>query len=345
MAKYLIKLAAAALIAIISGVCIAGFMINNWSKERTLASESVILPFPRGTSLKSLSNSLEEEGVISSSLYYNIWVRVMARDYDRFQAGVYRFDSAMSPAQISQQFIDGKVYDPVVAEITIPEGFTSGKTISRLVANNIGRQKNLSKLVTNKKYLSSHKIPGKSVEGFLYPATYRFTKRLPTGREAFDKMITTFWENLPKNYQENVEKAGLTLEKAVIFASLIELETRYDDERSKVSEVIWRRLKTSQYLGIDAALIYGIIDYRGDITWKHLRDASNKYNLRKHKGLPPTAIGSPGKKSLQAVLTPTNLGNNFYVLKVNGDGRHHFSKNLKEHNKFVKLFVESTKRK
>ena len=66
-------------------------------------------------------------------------------------------------------------------------------------------------------------------------------------------MIETFWEKLPENYEAEVNKRGLTLERAVTFASLIEMETLLDEERPKVSEVIWARLKNGEPLAIDAA--------------------------------------------------------------------------------------------
>ena len=107
---------------------------------------------------------------------------------------------------------------------------------------------------------------------------------------------------------------------------------------NKISEVIWNRIKKGEPLGIDAALIYGIKNYQGDIKWKHLRDKKNKYNTRIHKGLPPGPIGAVSKVSLEAVLNPTAEGYYYYVLKA-GTTRHNFSKSLAEHNKFVKLLL------
>ena len=90
------------------------------------------------------------------------------------------------------------------------------------------------------------------------------------------------------------------------------------------------------------ALIYGIPDYAGDLKWAHLSDASNPYNGRIHKGLPPTPIGSPSAASLEAVLSPSNYGYYYYVLMPGGGGRHHFSKSLKEHNEHVRRLVDAT---
>ena len=156
-------------------------------------------------------------------------------------------------------------------------------------------------------------------------------------------MVRTFWEKLPKGYEAKVRKRGLSLERAVTFASLIEMETLLDEERSKVSEVIWARLKKGEPLAIDAALIYGIKNYKGNIRWRHLKDRSNKYNTRIYKGLPPSPIGSVSVASLEAVLNPTSEGYYYYVLKPDSSQSHHFSKTLKEHNQHVQKLVRKQK--
>ena len=156
-------------------------------------------------------------------------------------------------------------------------------------------------------------------------------------------MVETFWNRLPEDYVAQLESLGLSLHEAVIFASLIEKETAIEDEKPKVAEVIWNRLKRKDALGIDAAVIYGIKDYDGQIRWSHLRDRKNPYNLRIHRGLPPGPIGAVSVSSLQAILEPTSEGYYFYVLKVNSGGRHHFSKTLKEHNLYVQKLVRHQK--
>jgi UPF0755 protein len=189
------------------------------------------------------------------------------------------------------------------------------------------------------KLLDELRIPSTSLEGYLYPATYPFTK-IPDAQEVITRAVKTFWDRLPANYEEMVKEKGLDLNQAVIFASLIELETANDAERSFVSEVIWNRYNDKAALGIDAAIIYGIKDYDGDIRSRDLRDRSNLYNLRIHPGLPPTAIGSPSKESLLAVLSPSNKGYYYYVVDVDKENQHHFSKSLSEHNRYVRKLVK-----
>ena len=158
-------------------------------------------------------------------------------------------------------------------------------------------------------------------------------------------MIKEFYLKLPKNYEKKIHSYGLSLYEAVIFASLIEKETFLPEERDYIAEVIWNRLKANMPLGIDAAVIYGVKDWKGDLKTSHLRDRKNLYNLRIHRGLPPGPICSPSKASLEAVLTPSRKGHYYYVLLPGTQKRHHFSKTLKEHNLFVKKLVRYQKKK
>ncbi len=316
--------------------------VESWSLERHTIPSAIVYDFKRGTSLKQLSLDLYQRGVVNKGRLLHYWVRYFD-DYSKFQAGSYKFEGAIAPADIISMMKGGDTFVPVVLQFTIPEGFTYKKITDRLVAGGVGSPEEFAALEKSKTFLTEHKIPSSSVEGYLYPATYPFSK-IPTVKQALSRMIDTFWDNLPPDYAERVAEKELTLEQAVTFASLIELETAHDDERNLVSEVIWNRLNDNITLGIDASVIYGVADYKGNLQRKHLDDATNPYNSRIHGGLPPTAIGSPSRKSLEAVLTPSNFGYYYYVLDPSQGNRHHFSKTLKEHNRYVRKLINATRR-
>ncbi len=315
--------------------------LDSWVERPIQIKQEVIIEFKSGTTLKALSAELEQKGVIDHGWLFRIWVK-LTDEYPHFQAGRYHFTDKVAPHDIAVAMIKGDTWNPLVLSITIPEGFTLQETIARLARHGVGTVQSLTQLSKGAKFLTSLRIPSVSLEGFIYPATYAFYE-MPTPEQAISQMVENFWKNLPPDYESAVKAKGLTLKEAVTFASLIELETRVDEERAFVSEVIWRRLKDKAPLGIDAAIIYGIKDYDGNLRKVHLLDASNSYNTRIHVGLPPTPIGSPSRKSLEAVLTPSNLGYYYYVLKP-GDIHHHFSKSLAEHNQHVKILVNSFKK-
>jgi len=326
------------------GTAIAGggfFRLQQWAHKPLDVPGEKIIELKAGTSLAALAGDLAEAGVVTNGAFFHVWVR-FSGNYQKYQAGKYRFSGRYAPADVADMMIRGEVWNPIVLQITIPEGFKLRDVAERLAGNGVGHIVEINHLFSDPGFLQSLHVPGASLEGFLYPATYSFHE-MPTAMQALELMVKTFWQNLPKDYETSVKAKGLSLAEAVAFASLIELETRQDDEKPLISEVIWRRLKDKVPLAIDAAIIYGIPDYDGTIRWSHLSDAKNPYNTRIHVGLPPTAIGAPSTKSLESVLIPTNFGYYYYVL-IPGQGRHHFSKTLQEHNLHVKKLVNETKR-
>jgi UPF0755 protein len=330
--------------------------IEDWSSRPVILQSSQVVSFPKNTSLKQLSAELEGKKVLDRALFFRLWIRFHS-DFRKFQAGNYLFEGSTTPNQIIEKMIKGEVYLPVVLEYTIPEGFSLSQIISRLEEKKVATKEELETVSRSKEFFLENKITADSFEGYFYPATYQFTE-MPNAQKVFSEAIKVFRANLPDDYENRALSLGLTLHQAVTFASLIEIETAHSEERSKISEVIWNRLKANETLGIDASVIYGASNYRGDLTFKHLQDEQNLYNTRVHKGLPPGPIGSPSKASLEAVIAPTSLGYFYYVLDADTiikpglcatgssviPNSHHFSKTLAEHNSYVRKLVEASRK-
>lgn len=318
------------------------FGLHMWSQQPTQVASEVTIAYPPDTSLKKLAGTLKEHELISHDQLFVYLVKT-SFDYSKFQAGEYLFQGAVTPREIIEKLLQGKIAPEKVVTIAIPEGFTQKQIFKRLQENGLGSEATYWQLAKDKAFIRSQNVRASTLEGYLYPATYEFAEKA-TERQILQKMVKTFFNKLPSGYVEQLKKSRLTLNEAVTFASLIETETNVDEERPMVAEVIWNRLRDRSPLGIDSALIYGIKDYDGDIRWKHLRDKSNPYNTRIHKGLPPGPVASPALPSMEAVITPTKKGYYYYVLKA-GTNRHHFSKSLKEHNRHVKKLVRELKKK
>ena len=328
-------LACAALLVFISA-------LDEWSTRPINVTSEVIIQLKPGTGLRTISATLENQGVIDSQTFFMALVRLRA-DYTKVQAGSYLFKGNTSPSDVIRKIMTGDIYVPIVLQVSIPEGFTLKMLNERLAAKNVGKLAELQSLVKDVKFIRSLGIKANSLEGFTYPATYNF-EAMPDGREFYKKTVKTFFEKLPPNYEAAIAEAGLNLTQAVTFASLIELETMREEEKPLISEVIWARLKRGEPLGIDAAIIYGIANYDGDLKWKDLKNAKNPYNTRIHRGLPPGPIGAASRSSLVAVLNPSKLGYYYYVLDSSDQTRHLFSKTLSEHNAHVRRLVKSAGR-
>ncbi len=341
--KKIIKLFIQALL--LSSICLGSFVLylNHWVEAPISIPKETIVALQKNMPLRTFANELQKAGVISSAFLFHAWVRLHPRLYEHFQAGTYRFMVKASPQEIIKDISEGKTYALVVLEFTIPEGANFAQIQASLLEKGVGSPEEFHKLANDTQWLEQFHI--KSLEGFLFPATYQFFWHLPTAKEALERPIKEFFARIPSNYAEKIQKHDLTLEQWVTLASLIEKETAWDEERSHVAEVIWNRLRDKQPLGIDAAIIYGIKDYDGNITSKDLKDKKNPYNTRIIRGLPPSPIASPSLDSLLAVFTPSHEGYYYYVLIPNSEHKHHFSKSLKEHNAHVKELVKAQRKR
>ena len=276
-----------------------------------------------------------------------MWVRLFS-DYTRYQAGPYRLEPSASPLEIDTMIRNGEIFLPVLLELTIPEGFTTEQILQRAAEQNVGTIEELRNTLLDTDWRSRYpQLPDRmatdsSLEGYLFPATYRFTE-FPRPEDFLTTLLNTFFEKLPVYYLDELQKMELTLDQGVILASLIERETRVDEERPIVSDVIHNRLKRNMALGIDASIIYGIKDFDGNLRYRHLQDKRNSYNTRIYPGLPPTPICSPGLPSLEAVVSPSGHGYLYYVVDANDFSKHRFAKKLSEHNQNVKAYWKAKK--
>ncbi|MFK7872727.1 MAG: endolytic transglycosylase MltG [Oligoflexales bacterium] len=321
-----------------------GLVLGGWffysHKSMTLNTPQDITLSP-GQSVRHFAQQLESQGVIHSAFTFELTARSLGIS-GSFQAGTYRFTGDISSLDIMHAVQKGKTYNPLTLKITFPEGSNLKEVSTILWRHRLISKNSLWKGFKDTRWLRSLNIHTRTPEGYIYPSTYMFYGKKPSAKAVIKRAVQEFFNTLPKNYEEQVQANGLSLHDAITFASLIEKETALTKEMPLVSEVIWARLKNKEALGIDAALIYGIKNYKGNITWKHLRDRKNPYNTRIHKGLPPTPIASPSIQALGAVLTPSAKGYYFYVLKPNSK-EHHFSKTAKEHQKHVRYLVQASR--
>ena len=295
-------------------------------------------------SLHELSHVLFKKKVVPHPYFWWAYVKVFG-DFRQVRSGTYPLSPGISPHEVLEKMILGESIRELMLSLTIPEGFNLSQVMARLEGLGLGSLAEIQKVMGDVSLREEFSIKAPHLEGYLYPETYQFYDQKPSLRMVIRTMIQQFFKELPQDYKQLLQVHDLTLGEWVIFASLIEKETAQMDEKSKVSEVIWNRLKKGMPLGIDATLIYGIPGFDGDLTFRHLADKTNPYNSRIHKGLPPTAIAMVSRSSLQAVFTPTEEGYLYYVLMPGEEKRHYFSDNMRSHNEAVKRLVRSFRRK
>jgi UPF0755 protein len=232
---------------------------------------------------------------------------------------------------------------PKPLRIVFPEGFTREEMAERITAvNEIAREKRgVNPRLDAERYLAiTAESPvatrfardGKkhSLEGFLFPATYQFTRRTTT-RQLVDDQLKAFrraWKQVDLRYARS---KNLTPYDVLIIASMIEKEVTAPEERRLVAAVIYNRLREGMPLQIDATIRYGLdVPPTESLRVSHLEHPT-PYNTRIHPGLPPGPIANPGLPSMQAAARPANVDYLFFVRKP--DKVHHFF--TRSHQEFL----------
>ena len=283
-----------------------------------------------GMSFEQILDLLKRKGLVKDGFLFEVVGRLTDADR-RIKKGYYHFSETVSPYGVLKKLIEGRV---VEITVTIPEGFNLWQIAQRLDATGILNKENFLELAFNREFLDSLRIAGPSLEGYLYPDTYRF----PLGIDAED-VIKVMVNNMRSHFTEEMRltarKIGFSELEILTLASIIEKEAKVDEERSLISAVFHNRLKQGMPLQADPTTIYDLKGKRQVVT---KQDISRKspYNTYIIKGLPPGPIASPGIASIRAALYPADVPYLYFVYR--GNGRHIFSTTEREHLRAVKIY-------
>jgi uncharacterized YceG family protein len=176
----------------------------------------------------------------------------------------------------------------------------------------------------------------KSLEGFLFPATYQLDPGASVD-QLVSEQIQAFQQNIAGVNLSYAKSKNLTVYDILTIASMIDKEVQIPSERALVAAVIYNRLHRGMPLGIDATTRYEFHNYTGDITASQLQSPS-PYNTRINAGLTPTPIGNPGLDAIKAAAQPAKVPYLYYVLKANGNGHHCFTASGSEFNQLVAAY-------
>ena len=282
-----------------------------------------------GESLSRIAANLEKENLIHSKTVFK-WTSIFLGKRKSIKSGDYEIKGPVSILSLIRLLNEGKT---ILVKMTFPEGLRMDEIFNLLEANGFGVEANYQQLCRNRKFIESIGLPANitSLEGFLFPETYFFSKH--TSPDVILRtMVKSFFQNIPPDYAEKAKNIDLSFYEAIILASIIEKETGVSSERKLIASVFHNRLKKNMRLQTDPTVIYGIKDFNGNLTRKQLR-SRNPYNTYYYKGLPPTPIANPGLASLLSAVHPAKTNYLYFVAK--GDGTHKFTSNYRDHNHAV----------
>lgn len=292
--------------------------------------EPVTVHIPRGMPFGQIVGLLDRNGLARSRILFRV-MGFVTNASQRVKAGEYEFTRAMPPREILRKLVEGDVKKHPVA---VPEGFTLRKIAARLATEGLVEEKAFLRLAGDKDFLATLNIPASSAEGFLFPDTYIFDREMDAAA-IMKKMAAQFRAKVTAEMTAKAGEQGFSLVQWVTLASIIEKETGLKSEMPLVAAVFRNRLKNKMPLQSDPTVIYGIENFDGNLTRRHL-ERQNPYNSYLNRGLPPGPICSPGMDALRAALNPAPVKYLYFVSR--NDGSHQFSETLPEHSRAVRKY-------
>lgn len=308
-----------------------------WWKENIKPASSdkknIEFVISKGSTASQIGEKLKNEKIIRSALAFKVYLQSTG-NAGKIQAGEYILSPSYSLEKILNELLKG----PVEVWVTIPEGLRREEIAEKFIT---GLQKEgVEKDNFREEFLQI--TQGK--EGYLFPDTYLFPKTV-TAEKVVLVMEQTFERRVDESLRADIGK-DRTLDEIITVASLIEKESKGNDERPLVAGVIYKRLEAGWPLQIDAAVQYAVASSKCKLNvncnwWPILTTEdigiNSSYNTYKYKGLPPSPIANPGLSSIKASINLTDSSYWFYL--HDDKGQIHFAQTIEEHNDNIKKYL------
>ena len=279
-----------------------------------------------GWSTRHIAQELQREGIIRSSAAF--LMLQYAEGLKTLKAGEYKFEESANALDVWRRLVRGDVY---ARTVVVPEGYNIYDIAAAVEQAGLGPAADFIAVVKGDTFLVRDVDPdAKSLEGYLFPDTYQFT-RIDSAHDIAAAMV--------RRFRQEAQKIGLLgnpeTPQIVTMASIVEKETAVPEERPLVAGVYYNRLAKNMPLAADPSVIYAALlagRYRGTIYQSDLQFDS-PYNTYKYAGLPPGPIASPGVASLRAALHPAHT--DFLYFVSDNNGHHRFARSPQEHARNV----------
>jgi UPF0755 protein len=302
-----------------------------WASNTSSVSSERTVVIPRGSSFRTVLDSLESSGVLRVRWSLYLAGRILGLT-KTMKVGKYIFPRGLSNVEILNDLAEGK--SRILIALAIPEGWRMERTALQCgKVLGIDTQRFFA-LCDRSDFRRELGIDASSIEGYLMPDTYRFLWQA-SEEEVIERMVGEFRKFYTDSLKKRQEELHLTMSQVLALASIVEGEAVLDHERPTIAGVYLNRLKKRMRLEADPTVQYALPDGRRRITHSDLR-IDSPYNTYLYYGLPPGPISSPGRKSILAVLYPEK--HSFYYFVANGSGGHVFSRTYDEHKKAVQSY-------
>ncbi len=275
-----------------------------------------------GSSARGIAHRLREEGVIRSAPAFLLLHAVKLRS---LKAGEYRFDHPANAIEVYDRLTRGDIY---VHTVVVPEGYNIFDISKAIEEAGLGSQQDFLKIAGDPTPIRDLDPQAPSLEGFLFPDTYEFTRT-----QSLRDIATV----MTRRFRQEAKAIGLSedVHRIVTMASIVEKETAVAEERPLVAGVYYNRIGRKMGLDADPSVAYASLlagRYTGVIHASDLQ-LDSAYNTYKYAGMPPGPIANPGRSALISAMHPAQTDYLYFV--SDNQGHHRFAKSLEEHSRNV----------
>ena len=366
------KVSSGKIIAVIVAVLIlaaagTGFYGYNFIKEgvqplNTANTTKRAINIPAGASSKQIGDILQREGIIKNGMVFQYYTKF--KNFSGFKSGYYNLAPSMNLSDIASLLEQGGTEHPVeptLGKILIPEGYTLEQIAQAVTVNSADKDEKtpftkdeFMKTVQDQAFIEKMKekfpkllasLPSKDsgvkyqLEGYLFPATYEYTKKT-TVESLIETMLSTTNTQLEPLY-EQIQANGLTVNETLSLAAIVEKEANSDDDRRNVAQVFFNRKDLGMTMDSNTGIFYAegklgkdtSLDQQAAINTQ----LDSPFNTYLYPGFGPGPIVSPSLSSIKAVLNPT--ANDYLYFVADVEGKIYFAQSLEEQNINVQKYV------
>lgn len=290
------------------------------------SGETVRFSVPQGAGFSAITDTLESRGIVRNPLLFRLYARYKGAERS-IKPGVYEVDGGIVWSDLLDRMVRG---DVIRLTVVVPEGWTLAQIVPRIAEAAEEPADSLIEMVLSEAAAEEFGVPGPTLEGYVYPATYV----MPAGTSAraiVAAMVDRYRQVWTPERRARADSLGMTEGEVVTLASIVEKEARSWGERDTIAAVFHNRLRINMPLQADPTVQYALGEHQTRLLYAHIDEvADHPYNTYSRRGLPPGPIASPSTGAIDATLNPADVNFLYFVARPNGT--HIFTRSLAEHN-------------
>lgn len=310
---------------------------NRWSLSALLflalacsgtgSGDAVRVHVPAGASFSHVADSLAAKDIVRAAPLFKLYARATG-DAGRIKPGTYAFRPGSGWKTVLTSLVNG---DVLTERVVIPEGWNLAGIAPRIARVTGVHADTILQMLADTASATRFDVPGPTLEGYLYPATYTFPIDIPVDT-VVRRMVHTYQEVWNEARRARADSIGMSEREVVTLAAIVEKEAKVASEMPTIAAVYHNRLRIGMPLQADPTVQYALGVHRERLLYAAIDSvADNPYNTYRHPGLPPGPIASPSSRAIEAVLYPANEPFLYFVARP--DGSHVFTRSLAEHNR------------